>query len=151
MTEASAVRKSRLLRRVGLVFACVSCNPTPSADAIEAQLQQHPDILYRVIERHGRGHEEVRRQSSPAGQADPARNPFACDGGCAIVRGGRATGRHQGIHAYDELFNNQDKREARGEAYLDEAVRAGKLHKGDIAIMVAFGAGLTWANAVVRL
>ncbi|HEY8747158.1 MAG TPA: beta-ketoacyl-ACP synthase III [Tepidisphaeraceae bacterium] len=33
---------------------------------------------------------------------------------------------------------------------LDEAVREGKLSPGDIAIMVAFGAGLTWANAVVR-
>jgi 3-oxoacyl-[acyl-carrier-protein] synthase-3 len=34
---------------------------------------------------------------------------------------------------------------------LDEAVRAGKLSKGDIVIFVAFGAGLTWANAVVRM
>ena len=34
---------------------------------------------------------------------------------------------------------------------LDEAVRAGKLGKGDVVIMVAFGAGLTWANAVVRM
>jgi 3-oxoacyl-[acyl-carrier-protein] synthase-3 len=34
---------------------------------------------------------------------------------------------------------------------LDEAVRAGKLQKNDIAIFVAFGAGLTWANAVVRM
>ena len=34
---------------------------------------------------------------------------------------------------------------------LDEAVRAGKLKPGDVAIMVAFGAGLTWANAVVRM
>jgi len=34
---------------------------------------------------------------------------------------------------------------------LDEAIRGGKLVKGDIAIFVAFGAGLTWANAVVRL
>jgi 3-oxoacyl-[acyl-carrier-protein] synthase-3 len=34
---------------------------------------------------------------------------------------------------------------------LDEAVRAGKLKKGDIAVFVAFGAGLTWANAVVRM
>jgi 3-oxoacyl-[acyl-carrier-protein] synthase-3 len=34
---------------------------------------------------------------------------------------------------------------------LDEAVRGGKLVKGDIAIFVAFGAGLTWANAVVRM
>jgi 3-oxoacyl-[acyl-carrier-protein] synthase-3 len=33
---------------------------------------------------------------------------------------------------------------------LDEAVRAGKLQKGDVAIFVAFGAGLTWANAVVK-
>lgn len=34
---------------------------------------------------------------------------------------------------------------------LDEAVRAGKIVKGDVVIFVAFGAGLTWANAVVRL
>jgi 3-oxoacyl-[acyl-carrier-protein] synthase-3 len=34
---------------------------------------------------------------------------------------------------------------------LDEAVRAGKLVKGDVVVFVAFGAGLTWANAVVRL
>ena len=34
---------------------------------------------------------------------------------------------------------------------LDEAVRAGKLQQGDIAVLVAFGAGLTWANAVVRM
>ncbi len=34
---------------------------------------------------------------------------------------------------------------------LDEAVKAGKLAKGDVVIFVAFGAGLTWANAVVRM
>lgn len=34
---------------------------------------------------------------------------------------------------------------------LDEAVRGGKLAKGDTVIFVAFGAGLTWANAVVRI
>ncbi|HEY7086885.1 MAG TPA: beta-ketoacyl-ACP synthase III [Tepidisphaeraceae bacterium] len=34
---------------------------------------------------------------------------------------------------------------------LDEAVRAGKINKGDYVIFVAFGAGLTWANAVVRM
>lgn len=34
---------------------------------------------------------------------------------------------------------------------LDEAWRAGKLQKGDHVIFVAFGAGLTWANAVLRL
>lgn len=34
---------------------------------------------------------------------------------------------------------------------LDEAVRAGKIKKGDALIFVAFGAGLTWANAVVRM
>jgi 3-oxoacyl-[acyl-carrier-protein] synthase-3 len=33
---------------------------------------------------------------------------------------------------------------------LDEACREGKLSPGDVMIMVAFGAGLTWANAVVR-
>jgi 3-oxoacyl-[acyl-carrier-protein] synthase III len=34
---------------------------------------------------------------------------------------------------------------------LDEAFKAGRLVKGDIVIFVAFGAGLTWANAVVRV
>lgn len=34
---------------------------------------------------------------------------------------------------------------------LDEAVRSGALVKGDVVVFVAFGAGLTWANAVVRM
>jgi 3-oxoacyl-[acyl-carrier-protein] synthase-3 len=34
---------------------------------------------------------------------------------------------------------------------LDEAVRQGKVKQGDYVVFVAFGAGLTWANAVVRL
>src|SRR4051812_48296583 len=34
---------------------------------------------------------------------------------------------------------------------LDEAVRSGKLKQGEVVIFVAFGAGLTWANAVVRM
>ena len=34
---------------------------------------------------------------------------------------------------------------------LDEAVKAGRLKAGDVAVFVAFGAGLTWANAVVRM
>ena len=34
---------------------------------------------------------------------------------------------------------------------LDEAWRAGKVQSGDHVIFVAFGAGLTWANAVLRV
>jgi 3-oxoacyl-[acyl-carrier-protein] synthase III len=34
---------------------------------------------------------------------------------------------------------------------LDEAVKTGKLSAGDHAIFVAFGGGLTWANAVLRI
>jgi 3-oxoacyl-[acyl-carrier-protein] synthase III len=34
---------------------------------------------------------------------------------------------------------------------LDEAIRQGKLVKGDAAIFVAFGGGLTWATAVARI
>ena len=34
---------------------------------------------------------------------------------------------------------------------LDEAWRAGKIKKNDVIIFVAFGGGLTWANAVVRI
>jgi 3-oxoacyl-[acyl-carrier-protein] synthase-3 len=34
---------------------------------------------------------------------------------------------------------------------FDEAWRAGKITPGDVIILVAFGAGLTWANAVLRI
>jgi 3-oxoacyl-[acyl-carrier-protein] synthase-3 len=33
---------------------------------------------------------------------------------------------------------------------LDEAVRDGKIKSGDVVLMAAFGAGLTWAGSVVR-
>lgn len=33
---------------------------------------------------------------------------------------------------------------------LDEAVRAGRVAQGDVLLLAAFGAGLTWAGAVVR-
>jgi len=33
---------------------------------------------------------------------------------------------------------------------LDEAVRAGKIKRGDVILMAAFGAGLTWAASAVR-
>jgi 3-oxoacyl-[acyl-carrier-protein] synthase-3 len=33
---------------------------------------------------------------------------------------------------------------------LDEAVRAGKVQRGDVILMAAFGAGLTWAASAVR-
>jgi 3-oxoacyl-[acyl-carrier-protein] synthase III len=34
---------------------------------------------------------------------------------------------------------------------LDEAWRLGKISRGDVIVFVAFGAGLTWANAVMRM
>jgi 3-oxoacyl-[acyl-carrier-protein] synthase-3 len=34
---------------------------------------------------------------------------------------------------------------------LDEAWRAGRVHPGDNVVFVAFGAGLTWANAVLKV
>ena len=34
---------------------------------------------------------------------------------------------------------------------LDEAVRGGRAKPGDAIVLVAFGAGLTWSNAVIRL
>jgi len=34
---------------------------------------------------------------------------------------------------------------------LDEAYRTGRFHTGDAVIFVAFGGGLTWANAVARI
>ena len=33
---------------------------------------------------------------------------------------------------------------------LDEAVREGKIKKGDVVLLIAFGAGLSWASIVMR-
>jgi len=33
---------------------------------------------------------------------------------------------------------------------LDEAVTQGRLQRGDLALLVVFGAGLTWAAAVIE-
>ena len=33
---------------------------------------------------------------------------------------------------------------------LDEAVRSGRVKRGDLVVMVAFGAGLTWGSAAIR-
>nr|WP_281251816.1 3-oxoacyl-[acyl-carrier-protein] synthase III C-terminal domain-containing protein [Prosthecobacter debontii] len=33
---------------------------------------------------------------------------------------------------------------------LDEAHRQGKIKKGDIVLLVAFGGGFTWASSVLR-
>jgi len=33
---------------------------------------------------------------------------------------------------------------------LDEAVQYGRIQRGDLVLMVVFGAGLTWAAAVIE-
>ncbi len=33
---------------------------------------------------------------------------------------------------------------------LDEAVRSGRVHPGDLLLLVVFGAGLTWGAAVIE-
>jgi 3-oxoacyl-[acyl-carrier-protein] synthase-3 len=33
---------------------------------------------------------------------------------------------------------------------LDEANKAGRLKRGDVILLVAFGGGFTWASSVVR-
>lgn len=33
---------------------------------------------------------------------------------------------------------------------LDDAVRTGRIHKGDYILLEAFGSGLTWASALLR-
>ncbi len=34
---------------------------------------------------------------------------------------------------------------------LDEAIKTGRLQKGDIAELMAFGGGFTWGAAVIRI
>jgi 3-oxoacyl-[acyl-carrier-protein] synthase-3 len=33
---------------------------------------------------------------------------------------------------------------------LDEAVSSGRIHRGDLILLVVFGAGLTWGAAVIE-
>jgi len=33
---------------------------------------------------------------------------------------------------------------------LEDAVRNGRVHAGDVVLLVGFGAGMTWASAVLR-
>ncbi len=190
---------SQLLVLVALAGA-IGCSREPSAGEIEQALQQHPEILYRVIERHpadfiaalnkaaqvaqvatqqnaerdaaAKMEEEFRNPKVPALDKRIAfGNPSApitiveySDFECPYCRRERdvlvEVMRHYGdsvrlvvkqtpleIHPhamkaalmyeavakqdpqkafklYDELFNNQDKLEAQGDAYLQLAVRA---------------------------
>ena len=55
----------------------------------------------------------------------------------------------------DQLFINVDKYGNTSAASisicLDEAFRSGRLQRGDLALMVAFGAGLTWGAQLIRV
>lgn len=55
----------------------------------------------------------------------------------------------------DQLFINIDKYGNTSAASisicLDEAFRSGRLQKGDIALLVAFGSGLTWGAQLIRV
>jgi 3-oxoacyl-[acyl-carrier-protein] synthase-3 len=54
----------------------------------------------------------------------------------------------------DKLFINIDKYGNTSAASvpiaLDEAVRAGRIAKDKLAVLVAFGAGLTWGGTLIR-
>jgi 3-oxoacyl-[acyl-carrier-protein] synthase III len=64
-----------------------------------------------------------------------------------------ATARYAGI-PMEKVFVNVDRYGNMSSATipvaLDEAVEQGRLKKGDNVMMVAFGAGFTWASAVMR-
>jgi 3-oxoacyl-[acyl-carrier-protein] synthase III len=54
----------------------------------------------------------------------------------------------------DQVFNNIQRygntTAASIPIALDEAVKAGRLERGDLLCLTAFGAGFTWAAAAVR-
>jgi 3-oxoacyl-[acyl-carrier-protein] synthase-3 len=71
----------------------------------------------------------------------------------ANIRIIEATAKHAGI-PMDKVFVNVDRYGNTSAASvaiaLDEAVRTGRLQEGMTALLVAFGAGFTWASMVVR-
>ena len=54
----------------------------------------------------------------------------------------------------DQLFINLDRYGNTSAASvaiaLDEAVSSGRIHRGDLVLLVVFGAGLTWGAAVIE-
>jgi 3-oxoacyl-[acyl-carrier-protein] synthase III len=64
-----------------------------------------------------------------------------------------ATARYAGI-PMEKVFVNVDRygnmSSATVPVALDEAVEQGRLKPGDNVLMVAFGAGFTWASTVMR-
>jgi 3-oxoacyl-[acyl-carrier-protein] synthase-3 len=71
----------------------------------------------------------------------------------ANVRIIEATAKHAGI-AMDKVYVNVDRYGNTSSASipiaLDELVESGRIRDGSIVLMVAFGAGFTWASTVVR-
>lgn len=65
-----------------------------------------------------------------------------------------ATAKHAGI-AMDKVYVNVDRYGNTSSASipiaLDEAIQKGIVGEGSLVLMVAFGAGFTWASSVVRL
>jgi 3-oxoacyl-[acyl-carrier-protein] synthase-3 len=72
----------------------------------------------------------------------------------ANVRIIEATAKHANI-SMDKVYVNVDRYGNTSSASipiaLDEVVRAGKVGEGSRILMVAFGAGFTWASTVIRL
>jgi 3-oxoacyl-[acyl-carrier-protein] synthase-3 len=54
----------------------------------------------------------------------------------------------------EKIFVNLDKTGNTSAASipiaLDQACRTGRVKKGDTILLAAFGAGLTWASAIIR-
>lgn len=64
-----------------------------------------------------------------------------------------ATAKHAGI-PMEKVFVNVDRYGNTSSASIpisiDEAMLEGRVHEGTTALLVAFGAGFTWASMVVR-
>jgi 3-oxoacyl-[acyl-carrier-protein] synthase-3 len=71
----------------------------------------------------------------------------------ANVRIIEATAKHAGI-PMDKVFVNVDRYGNTSSASvplaLDEAIECGRVRDGSTVLLVAFGAGFTWASVVVR-
>jgi 3-oxoacyl-[acyl-carrier-protein] synthase-3 len=72
----------------------------------------------------------------------------------ANVRIIEATAKHAGM-SMDKVYVNVDRYGNTSSASipiaLEEAIQSGRVGKGSTVLLVAFGAGFTWASMVVRL
>ena len=69
----------------------------------------------------------------------------------AVAKRLRTKGAREDMRVADDIVHSGNTSSASIPIALDEAIQKGVVGEGSLVLMVAFGAGFTWASSVVRL